>query len=170
MVTSASTEDAWAPEYKYGYHHEAPSSAKIDIVFIHPDSTQHSQLPEPPSRQNDFQRVNSLLHIGIHITRSLRGPRQWNETRRCIYDASDSSMYENPNHSHTSPRLTKVEGNLYYQVQNGDTCWDIVERNENTFTMGQLLCWNPDINPACSNLIPGRDVCVGVVRPVICQA
>ncbi|KAJ5225417.1 hypothetical protein N7468_006642 [Penicillium chermesinum] len=43
----------------------------------------------------------------------------------------------------------------------GDTCWDIVNRNENTLTVGQLLCWNPDINPQCSNLIPGHIVCVG---------
>ncbi|KAJ5201803.1 uncharacterized protein N7498_006466 [Penicillium cinerascens] len=57
---------------------------------------------------------------------------------------------------------------LFYRVQIGDTCWDIISRNENTFTIRQLLCWNPDINPTCSNLIPGRDVCVGVVSPMYC--
>ncbi|KAJ5659264.1 hypothetical protein N7507_005715 [Penicillium longicatenatum] len=53
----------------------------------------------------------------------------------------------------------------FYKVQQGDTCWDIISQNQNTFTMGQLLCWNPDINPWCSNLIPGRNVCIGVVNP-----
>ncbi|OQE16657.1 hypothetical protein PENSTE_c023G09283 [Penicillium steckii] len=54
---------------------------------------------------------------------------------------------------------------LYYEIQSGDTCWDIIARSENTFTMRQLLCWNPDINPICTNLIPGRDICVGVTFP-----
>ncbi|KAJ5090590.1 hypothetical protein N7532_009274 [Penicillium argentinense] len=54
---------------------------------------------------------------------------------------------------------------LFYEVQTGDTCWDIIVRNENTFTMRELLCWNPDINPVCTNLIPGRDICVGVLYP-----
>ncbi|OGE48705.1 hypothetical protein PENARI_c026G09283 [Penicillium arizonense] len=53
----------------------------------------------------------------------------------------------------------------YYTVGFGDTCWDIISRNQNKFTMRQLLCWNTDINPWCSNLIPGRQVCVGVDRP-----
>ncbi|EKV16010.1 Peptidoglycan-binding lysin domain [Penicillium digitatum] len=53
----------------------------------------------------------------------------------------------------------------FYTVSNGDTCWDIIARNQNKFTMSQLLCWNDDINPWCSNLIPGRQVCVGVQRP-----
>ncbi|KAJ5824252.1 hypothetical protein N7447_006592 [Penicillium robsamsonii] len=53
----------------------------------------------------------------------------------------------------------------FYTVSNGDTCWDIIVRNQNRFTMSQLLCWNNDINPWCSNLIPGRQVCVGVQRP-----
>ncbi|OQE38962.1 hypothetical protein PENCOP_c007G01854 [Penicillium coprophilum] len=53
----------------------------------------------------------------------------------------------------------------FYTVSNGDTCWDIIAQNQNRFTMSQLLCWNNDINPWCSNLIPGRQVCVGVQRP-----
>ncbi|KAJ5860809.1 uncharacterized protein N7529_008119 [Penicillium soppii] len=53
----------------------------------------------------------------------------------------------------------------YYTVSDGDTCWDIISRNQNRFTMSQLMCWNTDINPWCSNLIPGRQVCVGVQRP-----
>ncbi|KAJ5156758.1 hypothetical protein N7492_009561 [Penicillium capsulatum] len=52
--------------------------------------------------------------------------------------------------------------NLFYIIQKGDTCWDIISRNENTITIKQLMCWNPDINPWCSNLIPGRNVCIGV--------
>ncbi|KOS47094.1 hypothetical protein ACN38_g1940 [Penicillium nordicum] len=55
--------------------------------------------------------------------------------------------------------------NEFYTVGNGDTCWDIIARNQNKFTMSQLLCWNNDINPWCSNLIPGRQVCVGVEHP-----
>ncbi|KAJ6104407.1 hypothetical protein N7523_010727 [Penicillium sp. IBT 18751x] len=58
---------------------------------------------------------------------------------------------------------------LLYRVQPGDTCWDIISRNGNTFTMKQLLCWNPDINSNCSNLIPGRDLCVGVESPMYCE-
>ncbi|KAJ5128669.1 hypothetical protein N7448_002386 [Penicillium atrosanguineum] len=57
---------------------------------------------------------------------------------------------------------------LFYRIQIGDTCWDIITRNENTFTIKQLMCWNPDINPNCSNLIPGRDICVGVINPLYC--
>ncbi|KAJ5877119.1 hypothetical protein N7455_000584 [Penicillium solitum] len=55
--------------------------------------------------------------------------------------------------------------NEFDTVSNGDTCWDIIARNQNRFTMSQLLCWNNDINPWCSNLIPGRQVCVGVQHP-----
>ncbi|KAJ5708234.1 hypothetical protein N7488_008035 [Penicillium malachiteum] len=54
--------------------------------------------------------------------------------------------------------------NLFYKVQDGDTCWDIISQHQNTFTIEQLLCWNPDINPWCSNLISGRTYCVGVVN------
>ncbi|OQD73660.1 hypothetical protein PENDEC_c014G00185 [Penicillium decumbens] len=54
--------------------------------------------------------------------------------------------------------------NLYYRVQYGDTCWDIITHNNNSFGVKQLMCWNPDINDSCSNLIPGHDVCVGVVN------
>ncbi|KAJ5973359.1 hypothetical protein N7481_010569 [Penicillium waksmanii] len=57
---------------------------------------------------------------------------------------------------------------LFYEVQSGDTCWDIINRNENNFTIKQLLCWNPDINSRCTNLIPGRDICVGVAYPTVC--
>ncbi|KAJ5473382.1 hypothetical protein N7475_002948 [Penicillium sp. IBT 31633x] len=55
--------------------------------------------------------------------------------------------------------------NQFYTVTNGDTCWDIIAHGQNRFTMSQLLCWNTDINPWCSNLIPGRQVCVGVEHP-----
>ncbi|CAG8909009.1 unnamed protein product [Penicillium egyptiacum] len=55
--------------------------------------------------------------------------------------------------------------NEFYTVSNGDTCWDIIARCQNKFTMSQLLCWNNDINPWCSNLIPGRQVCIGVETP-----
>ncbi|KAJ5503256.1 hypothetical protein N7463_006130 [Penicillium fimorum] len=72
----------------------------------------------------------------------------------------------------TTPIVDTVQGwqltqycTEFYTVSHGDTCWDIIARNQNRFTMSQLLCWNNDINPWCSNLIPGRQVCVGVQRP-----
>ncbi|KAJ5480849.1 hypothetical protein N7539_006743 [Penicillium diatomitis] len=52
--------------------------------------------------------------------------------------------------------------NLHYTVQAGDTCWDICNNYGYAFTIKQLLCWNPEINTSCTNLIPGRSVCVGV--------
>ncbi|KAJ5142938.1 uncharacterized protein N7515_001725 [Penicillium bovifimosum] len=61
-------------------------------------------------------------------------------------------------------RLTQY-CNQTYTVNNGDTCWSIIATNQNKVTMGQLLCWNTDINARCSNLIPGTQVCVGVERP-----
>ncbi|KAJ5273482.1 hypothetical protein N7478_008607 [Penicillium angulare] len=66
-------------------------------------------------------------------------------------DVGDSSRYV--------PRC-----NSFYKVQQGDTCWDIITQNEDALTMDQLLCWNPDINPWCSNLIPGRNICTGVAN------
>lgn len=64
------------------------------------------------------------------------------------------------------PSQTDTEaGTGYYTVTLGETCWDIIARNQNKFTMSQLLCWNTDINPWCSNLIPGRQVCVAVSLP-----
>lgn len=54
-------------------------------------------------------------------------------------------------------------------VITGDTCWDIIARHGNTFTMSQLLCWNAEINHSCSNLIPGRRVCVKVEHPDLAQ-
>ncbi|KAJ5465176.1 uncharacterized protein N7458_000862 [Penicillium daleae] len=55
--------------------------------------------------------------------------------------------------------------NSHYMVQFGDTCWDIIARYGSNFTINQFLCWNPDINTSCSNLIPERPVCVGVRWP-----
>ncbi|CAI7578689.1 hypothetical protein N7533_003169 [Penicillium manginii] len=57
---------------------------------------------------------------------------------------------------------------LFYEVQIGDTCWDIITQSKNTFTINQLLCWNPNINQHCTNLIPGRNICVGVAYPTTC--
>ncbi|KAJ5329189.1 hypothetical protein N7452_009579 [Penicillium brevicompactum] len=49
-----------------------------------------------------------------------------------------------------------------YSISIGDTCWDIIARFNNQFTIAELLCWNSEINPSCSNLIPGRNLCVAV--------
>ncbi|KAJ5890851.1 uncharacterized protein N7473_007079 [Penicillium subrubescens] len=54
--------------------------------------------------------------------------------------------------------------NMHYTVQSGDTCWDVILQY-GSFTINQFLCWNPDINASCTNLIPGRPVCVGVRWP-----
>jgi len=77
-----------------------------------------------------------------------------------------ASLLVDPNTFSTCSQFHALNpGNQFYMVQHGDTCWDIVSQSQNTFTMNQLLCWNPDINPWCSNLIPGRNVCIGVVNP-----
>ncbi|CAI7635971.1 unnamed protein product [Penicillium bialowiezense] len=55
-----------------------------------------------------------------------------------------------------------IAGIQDYSVQYGDTCWDIIARFNNKFTISELLCWNSEINPTCSNLIPGRTLCVAV--------
>ncbi|EPS30705.1 hypothetical protein POX_b02291 [Penicillium oxalicum] len=52
--------------------------------------------------------------------------------------------------------------NMHYTVQQGDTCWDICNNYGYSFTINQLLCWNPEINTSCTNLIAGRSICVGV--------
>lgn len=55
-----------------------------------------------------------------------------------------------------------MTGTQNYSISIGDTCWDIIARFNNQFTIAELLCWNSEINPSCSNLIPGRKLCVAV--------
>jgi hypothetical protein len=47
-----------------------------------------------------------------------------------------------------------------YLVQSGDTCVSISGVYNISFT--QLLSWNPTINGACTNLIAGQNICVGL--------
>ena len=49
-----------------------------------------------------------------------------------------------------------------YTVQADDSCWGIVSRYNNAFTVTQLRSWNRNINEACTNLnmIRGYEICV----------
>ncbi|KAG9123113.1 hypothetical protein FRC07_000216, partial [Ceratobasidium sp. 392] len=47
-----------------------------------------------------------------------------------------------------------------YIIQSGDTCESIVEARAADITYGQLLNWNPTIDPYCSNLVAGTNICV----------
>jgi hypothetical protein len=50
-----------------------------------------------------------------------------------------------------------------YQVGSGETCENLVASLASVLNEQQLLAWNPNINPLCSNLhdIPGMVVCIG---------
>ncbi|PLB44330.1 hypothetical protein P170DRAFT_503006 [Aspergillus steynii IBT 23096] len=52
--------------------------------------------------------------------------------------------------------------NSYYFVQNGDSCWAIVN-SYGSFTLDQFYSWNPAVKSDCSGLQSGYYVCVGVV-------
>ncbi|KFA55940.1 hypothetical protein S40293_08856 [Stachybotrys chartarum IBT 40293] len=49
-----------------------------------------------------------------------------------------------------------------YTVQQGDSCWSIVQDNEHDFSISQLVSWNLDINAGCSNLelLTGAQICI----------
>jgi hypothetical protein len=49
-----------------------------------------------------------------------------------------------------------------YTLQKKDTCWDIVQTYNSTFSMTQLVSWNPSINRDCSNIeaLEGILICI----------
>ncbi|KAI1334783.1 hypothetical protein F5Y15DRAFT_420562 [Xylariaceae sp. FL0016] len=49
-----------------------------------------------------------------------------------------------------------------YSVERGDTCDEIRDKFNGTFTTPEFFEWNPQVNANCSNLLPGEIVCVGV--------
>ncbi|EAW07285.1 LysM domain protein [Aspergillus clavatus NRRL 1] len=48
----------------------------------------------------------------------------------------------------------------FYKVQNGDSCWSIVNSYGN-FTLEEFYSWNPSIGRSCERLYPDYFVCVG---------
>ncbi|KAK7958033.1 hypothetical protein PG988_012881 [Apiospora saccharicola] len=55
-----------------------------------------------------------------------------------------------------------------YSVQSGDSCFGIAAAKGITFT--QLLSYNPALNPTCTNLIAGSNICVSVPGGVVYNA
>lgn len=55
-----------------------------------------------------------------------------------------------------------------YSVQAGDTCFGVAAAKGITFT--QLLSWNPALNPTCTNLITGSNICISVPGGVVYNA
>lgn len=47
-----------------------------------------------------------------------------------------------------------------YVVQSGDTCIDIAAKFSG-ISYQQIVAWNPTINPYCTNLLVGHNICVG---------
>ncbi|KAF5511762.1 LysM domain-containing protein [Colletotrichum siamense] len=49
-----------------------------------------------------------------------------------------------------------------YTVQQNDTCWDLAEASNGTFSIAQLVSWNIDISNGCENLelLVGNQICV----------
>ncbi|KZF20520.1 carbohydrate-binding module family 50 protein [Xylona heveae TC161] len=54
---------------------------------------------------------------------------------------------------------TLTDCSKYYQIQNGDGCWD-VEQN-NGISADQFNSWNPYVGSNCQNFWPGYYLCVG---------
>ncbi|KAJ5579972.1 uncharacterized protein N7459_005957 [Penicillium hispanicum] len=79
--------------------------------------------------------------------------------------AISNEAAKNASAQNVAPYRVTPYCNLVARIRRGDTCFDIIDRTDDTITLTQFLCWNPDVNPSCTNLIPGRDVCVGVVYP-----
>ncbi|KAL3471153.1 hypothetical protein BJX99DRAFT_32306 [Aspergillus californicus] len=48
---------------------------------------------------------------------------------------------------------------LLYDVYSGTTCLDIAQANN--ININQVFEWNAYLNPQCTNLVPGEQVCVG---------
>ena len=55
-----------------------------------------------------------------------------------------------------------------YTVKPGDTCFGVANSTGITFT--QLLSYNPALNPTCTNLIAGSNICVSLPGGVIYNA
>jgi len=55
-----------------------------------------------------------------------------------------------------------------YSVQSGDSCFAIAASQGVTFT--QILSYNPALNPTCTNLIAGSNICVSVPGGVVYNA
>ncbi|KAK0630489.1 LysM domain protein [Bombardia bombarda] len=55
-----------------------------------------------------------------------------------------------------------------YVVRSGDTCFSIAKARGITFT--QILSFNPSINPTCTNLIAGTNICVSNPGGVVYNA
>lgn len=62
----------------------------------------------------------------------------------------------------TGSSLCIPQGCDIYTVVTDDTCYGIVQAYNGTFSMTQLISWNPNINRDCSNLnqIEGYQICV----------
>lgn len=56
-----------------------------------------------------------------------------------------------------------------YTLQANETCYNISQAHNASFTVTQLISWNPDINRDCSNLeaIVGTHLCVRYAQPYI---
>ncbi|OGM41739.1 LysM domain protein [Aspergillus bombycis] len=48
----------------------------------------------------------------------------------------------------------------YYQAQEGDDCWSIINKKYSYLTAAKFYEWNPAIGPSCSNLQQGYYYCV----------
>jgi hypothetical protein len=70
---------------------------------------------------------------------------------------ADCSNFPNVGDSLCIPETCKI-----YTVKVNDTCYGISEAYNATFTVTQLISWNPDINRDCSNLeaITGTLICI----------
>ncbi|GAB1202090.1 hypothetical protein APSETT445_000701 [Aspergillus pseudonomiae] len=52
----------------------------------------------------------------------------------------------------------------YYQAQDGDDCWSIINKKYSYLTAAKFYEWNPAIGPSCSNLQQGYYYCVATKR------
>jgi hypothetical protein len=52
-----------------------------------------------------------------------------------------------------------------YTVAANDTCYDIVQTNNGSLSVTQMISWNPNINRDCSNLnqLEGYQICLRLV-------
>ncbi len=73
-----------------------------------------------------------------------------------------------PQQSVTNTPDASRGNNTYYIIKSGDSCTSITDLYK--IMPYQLRQWNQDINPDCSNLIPGHELLVGVGLPVVASA
>ncbi|CEJ60715.1 hypothetical protein PEBR_36613 [Penicillium brasilianum] len=52
----------------------------------------------------------------------------------------------------------------FYRVAAGNDCFEIRDAHPDTFTMEELMEWNPRINRSCTNLLPGQTICIRKLR------